>query len=73
MQFGAQLGVAVGVRVGRGVDVMLTGVEVAVGVPATLLVKMTSVTPVTILTIATPVDVSWLTVREEGFTSIFET
>ena len=43
MQFGAQLGVAVGVFEGLGVDVM-TGV----GAPMALFVRITSVTPLPI-------------------------
>ena len=66
VQFGAQLEVGVGVRVGPSV-------AVAVGVPATRFVKMASVTPLPTLTITLPTDVSLLTVREPGFTSIAET
>jgi hypothetical protein len=64
VQFGAQLEVGVGVRV---------GLSVAVGVPAKLFVKIASVTPLPTLTITMPTDVSLLTVREPGFTSIAET
>lgn len=49
VQSGAQLGVLVGVRVGRGVLVINgVGVRVGVGVPIALFVKMTSVTPLLI-------------------------
>ena len=62
-----------GVFVGRGVDVwMEVGVRVGVGEPATLFVKIASMTPLTILTVTTPCGVSLLTVRS-GLTSIRET
>ena len=73
VQSGAQLGVDVGVLVGRGVAVFTeVGVRVGVCVPATLLVKIASTTPLIILTVTTPWDVFLLTVRS-GLTSIRET
>src|SRR5215207_5213818 len=62
-----------GVFVGRGVDVwMEVGVLVGVGDPATLFVKIASITPLTILTVTIPWAVFLLTVRS-GLTSIRET
>jgi hypothetical protein len=51
---------------------MEVGVRVGVGEPATLFVKIASITPLTILTVTTPAGVSLLTVRS-GLTSIRET
>jgi hypothetical protein len=65
--------VEVGVLVGRGVDVFTeVGVLVGVGVPTALFVKIASITPLTILTVTIPREVSLLTVRS-GLTSIRET
>ena len=73
VQLGAQLGVEVAVLVGRGVDVITeVGVRVGVWVPATLLVKIASITPLIIRTVTIPCEVFLLTVRS-GLTSIRET
>jgi hypothetical protein len=62
-----------GVFVGRGVDVKIeVGVRVGVGEPATLFVKIASITPLTICTVTTPACVFLLTVRS-GLTSMRET
>jgi hypothetical protein len=74
VQFGAQLGVDVGVLVGRGVEVFTdVGVRVGVGEPITRFVKMTSVTPPPILTVTIPCEVVRLTRLLSGLTSITET
>jgi hypothetical protein len=72
VQFGEQPGMGVAVFVGLGVEVTVVGVRVGVGDPATLFVKMTSVTPLPILTTTVPRAVFLLTVRS-GLTSIRET
>jgi hypothetical protein len=66
VQLGSQPGVDVAVLVGRGV------VEVGVGEPTARLVKIVSITPLTILTVTVPCSVSLLIVRS-GLTSIRET
>ena len=66
-------GVAVagpGVLVGLGVT---NGVGVFVGKPLTLFLKMTSVTPVPILTTTFPIERFLLTLRLSGSTSILAT
>lgn len=73
VQFGEQFGVEVGVLVGLGVEVFTeVGVRVGVGEPATLFVKMASVTPLPIRMTTFPFGVSLLTTRS-GLTSIRET
>ena len=59
------VGVVSGVLVGLGVT---NGVGVLVGKPLTLLVKITSVTPVPILTTTFPSVTFLLTVRPSGST-----
>ena len=73
VQFGEQLGVDVDVFVGLGVGVFTeVGVRVGVGEPATLFVKIASVTPLPIRMTTFPFAVSRLTTRS-GLTSIRET
>jgi len=73
VQFGEQLGVGLAVFVGLGVGVFTeVGVRVGVGEPATLFVKIASVTPLPILTVTVPCEVFLLTVWS-GLTSIRET
>jgi len=67
---GVAVGVVSGVLVGLGVT---NGVGVLVGKPLTLLVKMTSVTPVPILTTTFPSVTFLLTVRPSGTTWMRET
>lgn len=74
-QLGAQLGVEVAVLVGFGVfvGVVTTGVGVFVGGTLVVLVKMTSVTPVPILTTTFPIEMSLLISRLANLTWIIET
>ena len=73
VQFGAQLGVGVAVFVGAGVTVFTeVGVRVDVGGPATLFVKIASVTPLPISMTTFPLAVSLLTTWS-GLTSMRET
>lgn len=74
VQFGAQPAVGVGVRVGFRVAVARgVGVRVEVGLLLIWFLKMTSVTPLPILTTTIPIALSLLTVRELGLTLISET
>src|SRR6185436_9569933 len=67
---GVAVGVVSGVLVGLGVT---NGVGVLVGRPLTLFLKMTSVTPVPILTTTFPMERFLLTLRLSGKTSILAT